>query len=513
MEKNKDDRDEATGCVVTKEDTPFVLATIICCVSFVIYGMAAASLGPALPTLSRHYNVPISQMGTSFTSRGVGYMIGTILSGYALSFKTFPFSKEFMTCLCTFLMGVTLFIIDQTTNFSFSLFVFFVQGFNYGIVDTMGNCALPDFWGRRVQPWMQTMHAAFGVGAIIGPAIVGGFGYRTCFQATALVSVIPLVAILFINLFGFGNPKFKRSSSSEGGLDNLEEVEEIIPGRPSPYLFKLLVTSFFFTYVGAETGYAGWIPTYALVEGITTSESKAAYLTAIFWAALTIGRILGIPSSIFMSSTFMIRVYLFLAVIVGICILTILTASYSIAAFITGFAGFALAAMFPVMMTIFGDYGYQVDSTSTTMFMVGATLGESMVPMLIGMLMAYIHPFMLPLVTFLGIILLVVIYFTFHVLSKQEQKNYLQTIRDTLEIGDDTMSESSEHATTGLVSKKFGGSAKKTHDKNVYNPIASKEMFTIKADDDDDEDDDDDLEMVRFEVIHREDSTDHNENG
>lgn len=481
---SKQNESQSPGCVVTREDTPYVIASLSCCLIFIVYGACAASLGPALPAMSIQYNKSISEMGSTFTSRGVGYLLGTLLSAYILSFKNIPYSKEFMAAISEVICGIALFVVTKTSNFVFCIFLFFIQGISYGLIDTLTNCALPEMWGRRVGPWMQAMHSCFGIGAIIGPAIIGGFGYDLDFTLILFASFVPFLSIVVSNLFGLGNNKINSEETGEEG-----EGE----GRQAPFSFKIIVSVFFFIYVGVETGYAGWIPSYALIENVTDSDSKAAYLSAMFWAALTIGRVVAIPSAIFLSSTTMIRIQLSLAVITGILSLSLLTISYSMASFVSGFAGFALSAMFPVMMTIFGDYGYKVDSNSTTMFIIGATMGESIIPVCIGFLMSAIDPYMMPVSIFVSVVILVALYLSFHFLSIKEQQDY-----KAIRIDD------SEHSSLHPVLSKTNNN-ESPH--SIYNPVSRGEAFTIEAEDDEEDletgdvEEQNGIELKRFEIV------------
>jgi fucose permease len=509
---NGDDetRSEAAGCTITKEDLPSVLASFICMIIFIIYGAAAASLGPALPTLATHYHKSISEMGTTFTVRGVGYMIGTLSSGaFLVKFPNFFLSKQFIASIGVVICGFTFLFIDLINNFNISLVFFFIQGLSFGLVDTVANCALPELWSvKRVQPWMQSVHSCFGIGAIIGPALIGGYGYRFDFYMIFITSMLPLVALVIINLIGYGNSNKVGGGELDSEKTVSEQESKTADGethRVSPLSFRLLVSFFFFVYVGAESGYAGWIPSYVLLEDITNSESKAAYLSAMFWAALTFGRIVAIPAAIFLSATVMLRIQLLLSVITGLLCVTMLHMSYSIACFVSYFAGFSLAAIFPVMMTIFGDYGYSVDANSTTMFMIGATLGESIVPICIGWLMNGISPFMLPVTVFVSCLLLVVLYLLFHFLSLAERKSFRH---NRISATDNDSSVHSNHPLSGKGRYEEG---------NVYNPVVGSEAFTIEAEDDDEDDDgrregsyrDEEegknsgreVEMIRFQII------------
>ncbi len=493
---------QAAGCVVTKEDTPAVITSLICFVFFIAYGTAAASLGPAVPYLAEHYGKSISEMGTTFTVRGIGYFLGTLSSPFVLAIPRMPFAKETIASVATFLFGIELFLVDLTSHFGLALCLFFLQGFSFGIIDVIGNCVLPELWGKRLQPWMQALHSMFGVGAIIGPSLIGGFGYSLDFFLIFLLSFIPITMVLARNMLGYGtaadsssnddNSSLTPASSSKSKASDTvnEEVEEearraaaaadrentakrsTAPQRPGPLLLRVIVFFFFFIYVGAETGFAGWIPSYVLMEEVTTSPSKAAYLSALFWAALTLGRILAVPTAIFVSATMIIQIQLLFGIVTGILCITLLTYSYSMASFISFLAGFSLSSMFPVMMTIFSEYGYQIDASTTTLFMMGATFGESITPMCIGWLMSGMTPFMMPFVVFVSVWLLVVCYLAFHYCSVQERKDYARRTQEGL---DDTDEDSSRHPSL------------QHHRKAIYNPVISSEAFTIDDDEEEQE--------------------------
>jgi fucose permease len=472
--------DTASGCVVTSRDLPFVVGTVACCLCFLVYGAAAASLGAALPALSTHFHQSTARLGVFFTSRGVGYTLGTLGSAYALqssSLSQLPsLSKETMTCLAILLTGLATAAIDHLNDYAAAVPLFVVQGLGFGGLDTMANLALPEMWGiQRVQPWMQAMHACFGLGAIAGPAAVGATGYRTAFTVIAIASACPLLSLaayrlgerllaspgvlLYASLFQrdedssafssfFSSSSFSSSSSSSSsrrrstirfeleddlheselarhlpaavavadgdfcdnnGRENnshrndnsneysavsvtsnsiaatnndYREVNSNVNSKKSsnnnsdhqhekenevddndkvcaPLYLKLIMSSFFFLYVGMETGFAGWIPAYALAESVTTNDAAAAYLSAIFWAALTAGRLLSIPLAIVLSSATLIRFQLLCGVLSCLCAVSLLTASYAAAAATCAFVGFSLSSMFPVMLTLIDNYGFQ----------------------------------------------------------------------------------------------------------------------------------------------------------
>ena len=208
---------------------------------------------------------------------------------------------------------------------------------------------------------MQALHACFGIGALVGPALVGLLGYAMAFRIMALILVGAAIIVVFkqctdgnckSNGNGGNNEKIDfgvemsrnispdiKSGVVDGnfetgriGLAGGEKVEQeqncdgenplkqspVIMATKVPLFVQCLCITFFFVYVGIETGFGGWVPTFSLKEGITDDESRAAYLTAVFYGSLAVGRIVSVPVSIFLSSTSMIRIQLMVSLLGGV---------------------------------------------------------------------------------------------------------------------------------------------------------------------------------------------------
>ncbi len=363
---------KANGCIVTSDDEGAIAASIACSVSFLIYGSSAAALGAALPGLADHFHKSKAGFELAFSIRGLGYLFGTLSSAAILSFPSVKLSKEMMTCLALLITGIATGVVVGAENYYLALSCFFFQGIGFGGIDTMVNCVLPEVWGRRVQPWMQAVHCCFGIGAIVGPTIVGALGYHRAFEIITIGTFIPLIGLLAYKLVKappcmraeHNSLRSHDENNNDTPTGSSEQTDKGDTSRIAPWHLRLLVSCFFFTYVGAETGFAGWVPTYALDENVTSSTSKAAYLSSTFWAALTLGRLLAIPAAIVISATTMIRAQLFMIVCSCYIALLSLDVSYNWAVVVCGLMGFSLSSIFPVMMTLFGDYGFAMYGSS-----------------------------------------------------------------------------------------------------------------------------------------------------
>src|SRR3990167_6218091 len=82
-------------------------------------------------------------------------------------------------------------------------------------------------------------------------------------------------------------------------------IEHDAHPREAPILFLMLSGFFLFLYVGAEVAYGGWIYTYSTtLEWASTTAGD--FLTSSFWAALTFGRLLGVPLSKYFTARIML---------------------------------------------------------------------------------------------------------------------------------------------------------------------------------------------------------------
>jgi MFS transporter, FHS family, Na+ dependent glucose transporter 1 len=369
LSEDQCDQPEEDGFVPQRscwDDFPSIVASIAAFISFMIYGATAGSLGASLPALAVYFKQSEARFGLVFTARGIGYFLGTISSAAVLeipsSLKNY---KSIFVCIASLVIGVFTSLIPISTSFHFVLMLIWLQGFGFGMIDTFANCLLPELWGLRVGPWMQALHCCFGIGAIIGPAMIGLWKFQRTFTILGSASVVPAIIIFFYHLIKrYSHPPLPTvhangseplaAAGDQSAKEESSESDIIIP----PISIKLLLTTFFFVYVGAETSFGAWISAYVLNIGVTDSERHAAYLASYFWGSLAFGRLLAIFLAVYTSNTNMLRFQLFLCIVSTILMLVITSASYSNASIVSMFYGFALSSIFPLVMTLVTDYGY-----------------------------------------------------------------------------------------------------------------------------------------------------------
>ena len=141
-----------------------------------------------------------------------------------------------------------------------------------------------------------------------------------------------------------------------------------------------------FLYVGAEVSFGGWIFTFARTLKLG-SETSAAYLTSVFWGALTAGRLVSIPIAMrFKPRTILIGSLAGSLVFISI----ILIRPEAIWLGTIGF-GLSMSSIFPTMLAFAGKR-MKINGKITGYFFVGASVGAMSLPWLIGQLFESVGP-------------------------------------------------------------------------------------------------------------------------
>ena len=151
-------------------------------------------------------------------------------------------------------------------------------------------------------------------------------------------------------------------------------------GAPIGWGFRLLLSLFLFLYTGAEVGVGGWIATVLLLQKLTVTKEAAAFVVAIFWGALTVGRFLAVPLAL------KLRPSKFLFLQLGITLLSALLLigmeveggreggrAVTVTGVTVGVAlyGLGMSSIFPLMMTLPGEMNLHLDMKSTSHFLIG----------------------------------------------------------------------------------------------------------------------------------------------
>lgn len=399
--------EKSTHCCMNKHT-----ATTAIYWAFASLGLLIGSLGPSFLGLERQTEATAEQLAFVFTLRSIGYLVGSAGSGVFL---------DRHQNLGTPLLAICLIVTSTFTAaipFASRVFILGImcstQGFAMGVLDTVGNVLILNIHGKNAGPWMQGLHFVFSVGALVSPLSVrlsmdlsaSGVDCSTAFWFFAAITALGGFFFVFIPTPVRQDENRKNGSTDQNNNDTENAMKKdadklSVEDRDYQKCYfwcctrrvGLILTTgaLLGLYVGAETGFGGFVLLYAQ-DQYNCTESDGQYLNAIFWGALAFGRALAIPLSLYISVTRQLIIDLVVSIF-GCIILS--TGAWFDAKWMlwpgTCIYGFGMASVFPcaVMQT---EAFVDLSGRAASIIMVGSATGEMLVPLIVGVWTAFWTP-------------------------------------------------------------------------------------------------------------------------
>jgi FHS family Na+ dependent glucose MFS transporter 1 len=372
--------------------------------TFVAIGLSASVVGPTLPSLAAQTGSQLAQISLVFTALSLGYLVGSLGGGRLYD----RMAGHPVVAGGLVVAAASLALVPSIPWLWLMVVAMLFLGMATGAVDVGGNTLLVWLYGGRVGPYMNSLHFFFGVGAFLSPVIIaqvltwsGGTGW-----AYRLLAVLMLPAAVW--LFWMPSPAAPSRGAGAGG-----HSAAATSLRASQRPLLIMIVGLFFLYVGVESGFAGWIYSYAVALGLS-DQATAAYLTSAFWGALTAGRLLGVP----IASRVRPRTIL-LADLVGcvasVGVLLVWQGSPLAAWLGTCGAGFSMATFFPTLIAL-AERHMTITGQITGWFLAGSSAGGMTLPWLMGQLFEWSGPrsvmvaILIDLVVAVGLFAILIVY-------------------------------------------------------------------------------------------------------
>lgn len=332
---------------------------------FIIIGLALSSLGPTLQMLSDQTGTSLSQISYLFMSRSLGYIIGAIFSGWILD----KYPAHFIMGITLLCMSCLLFFIPEASLLWTLIAIMAFLGSAESVVDIGGNAMLIRVHRSEVAPFMNSLHFFFGVGGLLAPLLVG----LMIQQSLSIAWIYRLISIAII-------PVAIWILSLPTPALILKETKASETKTPNRLLLSVILL-FLLIYVGFESSVGGWIFTYGTESGIS-NLAQAAYLTSLYWAAFTIGRLVSIGIVLRYKLSLILLVNL-AGVLVCVSALFLVQSSLTALSVLTVGIGFFVAPIFPTIFS-FSEKHIVLNSRITGILFFFGSLGSLSFPWLIG---------------------------------------------------------------------------------------------------------------------------------
>ncbi|XP_072281169.1 major facilitator superfamily domain-containing protein 4A [Pyxicephalus adspersus] len=129
--------------------------------------------------------------------------------------------------------------------------------------------------------------------------------------------------------------------------------------------------------------YSGFVYSYAVEEPLSLAHKTAGYLPSLFWASITLGRLISIPASYKMAPRTML--FINLIGVLGAFLFLILSQNTMAGLFIgTAILGIFISSVFPSMLAYTEDI-LNYKGCATTVLVTSAGIGEMVLQILVGM--------------------------------------------------------------------------------------------------------------------------------
>ena len=249
--------------------------------SFISLGLPDALLGSAWPSMYGTFGVPVSYAGII----SMIIALGTVVSSLQSDRLTRRFGTGWVTAASVAATAAALLGFSLSGSF-WALCLWAVPyGLGAGSVDASLNNYVALHYASRHMSWL---HCMWGIGASIGPyimgaALTGGYGWHMGYRAVALLQAV-LTAVLLLSL-----PLWKKGARSGGGPERVPSDRPLslgqifrLPGAPE-------VMTAFFCYCAIEQTIGLWASSYlVLVKGVPAQT--AASFAGLFFIGITAGR-------------------------------------------------------------------------------------------------------------------------------------------------------------------------------------------------------------------------------
>lgn len=236
-----------------------------------IIGGFVSGYGVLVPFYIEKYLLDIEIGGRLFALTGLSGLVGVFITSYLID----KVKASIAGSLGTFLTGIGILILAFSNSWNAILFGVFLIGSGFGAGQVGVSQLVVDIGGIEAARRTNKNNIAFALSSIVVPII---FGLLLVKSYTLLMIIFAIATFVTSFVFYF---------NTKGKLVHKPEHEHKKTNHNFSIALLLLGVS---TYVGLESAATGWIPTYLLDKGWSTSESSLGL--SVFFVVLLIVRLI-----------------------------------------------------------------------------------------------------------------------------------------------------------------------------------------------------------------------------
>jgi fucose permease len=246
--------------------------------SYVAIGLPSGVLGVAWPSVRDTFALSLDAVGALFIARTAGYFLAGYLNGQLVP----RLGIGRLMAIASVVSGAGMLGYALTPSWALMVACAVLGGAGMGAIDAGMNTYFAAVHSASLMNWL---HAFFGLGAAISPAMTAamiGAGHAWRWSYVIVAGTLFLTGLLFAltwNAWQMDQQETKKASTQVRALDTLR--------LPVAWLGILM----FLLFTGLEASGGQW-PYTLFTEGRGISATAAGIWVSVYWASLTVGRIL-----------------------------------------------------------------------------------------------------------------------------------------------------------------------------------------------------------------------------
>ncbi|MEU1805203.1 MFS transporter [Streptomyces sp. NPDC019937] len=311
-------------------------AVVASCAGFILIGALQALYGPAIPAFRDDHGLSPSAAGLALSAHFVGGVAGVL--GFDRLFGRVG-NRTLLGCSYLLMAGGAAGF-ALAPQWPLALALALVAGLGFGGIDYGLNQLFAIGFGRRSAAMLNVLNAHFGIGAILGPALIGLVGaehYTWVFLGFAALT-LPLVLCL---------AGVRDEAPAPGGAGADPALRNGVRTRSLVTVLGAFVL-LYVLHVGVEAGVGGWEPTH--LETVGYGATAAASATSVYWLMMTVGRFLAVPLALRRPAPAIIAVSC-----AGMTVCLLLAAIPALAPYAYAGVGLFIAPVFPTGLPWLGQ--------------------------------------------------------------------------------------------------------------------------------------------------------------
>ncbi|CAF2851623.1 unnamed protein product [Rotaria sp. Silwood2] len=402
-----------------KSDTkPSIIYFFALLYTFLSMGLGTGLIGPTLLKFGEQTKSPLDRVVYILFARSFGFLSGTLIGGILID-RFRLFSQTFLT-FTILIMCIATLIIPFMYNIIAMIIVHLMWSFTAGTVDNLAQIlTIRHYEQTNVNPYLQALHGAFGVGAFFAPLIIAPFLQKSSptdqwHYAYWLIGFLHIPNVIWLLMYAIRD-EFCLRKNQEIISENKEFISENIQNETidiksddrtqssENYVVLGLVALFILLYIGGESAFGAYIHTYAILQ-LHFEKDIAAYLNSAFWASFAFSRLCSIPLSLKFSPLQMLISNL-TGGIGSIALLLIFNKSSLVLWIGSILFGLSVGPLYASAIA-FTEKKISLTGRRMSVLAIGGSAGDAVVPLLIGYM---INPKLLGPIGFIFISLIVAI--------------------------------------------------------------------------------------------------------